>query len=104
MQTSWPIMSKNCKLNSYIADLHGVKCGIYGANSAEWIMSMQVHFIFEFASLVCSPFFSFCRMEKAEIIFVQQPRENLNSGVYCLTQKISSEGFLKKTLFNFAYS
>ncbi|KAL5153644.1 Long chain acyl-CoA synthetase 4 [Glycine soja] len=39
-------------LNSYIADLQGVKCGIYGANSAEWIMSMQVHFIFEFASLV----------------------------------------------------
>ncbi|KAG4924404.1 hypothetical protein JHK87_049944 [Glycine soja] len=32
-QTSWPIMSKNCK---------GVKCGIYGANSAEWIMSMHV--------------------------------------------------------------
>ena len=39
------------ELNSYISGLQGVKCGIYGANSAEWIMSMEVHFILNFFRL-----------------------------------------------------
>lgn len=40
------LVSCSFELNSYFTGLQGVRCGIYGANSAEWIMSMEVPFIF----------------------------------------------------------
>ncbi|RZC29505.1 Long chain acyl-CoA synthetase 5, partial [Glycine soja] len=121
------ILGEPCKLL-------GVKCGIYGANSAEWIMSMQAC---NAHGLYCVPLydtlgagaivFIICHSE-VSIAFAEEKKipedvklliddvGELKPTIFCvvprvldrvysgLTQKISSGGFLKKTLSNFAYS